>query len=196
MKRYRYITKFQPKRVVHENHRKPVSRRDFLAMGIGGAAGYVLMPSVLDIMQNRLLAAEGCSVASSGNSTPVLILDCPGGTPLGRSVIVRDQGGNYLSNYSKWGLSPSIAPQATGFTPNTDYGLPMFPTGGFLLGLNSVITNPAIKASTGMYAVYCNANDDTNNNLFSPLQGFAMHGGLTGSLKSSVGASNGDSGAN
>src|SRR5579875_3873903 len=116
--------------ILHENHRRPVTRRELLSAGFLGASGMVMAPAWLagllkpgragaaiplssDIQ--ALLASNQCNVTLGAGLIPFICFDLAGGANLvGSEVIVGVQGGqaNFLSTagYGKMGVPGNMVP--------------------------------------------------------------------------------------
>src|SRR5579864_2838592 len=117
----------------HENHPRPVSRRDFLAAGCLGAQGMVVgsawlgallkaqtARAGLDADISALLAQGQCNVPSGSGSLPFIVFDLAGGANLvGSEALVGVQGGqaNFLSTagYGKLGVPGNMVPTSSTF---------------------------------------------------------------------------------
>lgn len=90
--------------------KKLITRRDFISAGLMGAAGTIVIPSVLDlVLMDKLAQAADCPVQGAFPGTiPFLVFDCAGGAGLPGNWIPFDQGGKYgqpLPNYDRMGLN-------------------------------------------------------------------------------------------
>src|SRR5687767_6347634 len=125
-----FIIKSRPKRALglneplrHGSHKKPVTRRDFLAQGFTTGAATVVAPAVLGTMLNprRAAAAIGddvavaCGAGGGARKIPFICFDLAGGANIaGSNVLVGKEGGqlDFLSTqgYSKQGLPGNMLP--------------------------------------------------------------------------------------
>src|SRR5262245_60116297 len=114
--------------LLHENHRKPVTRRELLGAGLKTAPALVVGPAWLGAMLksqkafadynadvNSLISPNQCGLSFQGTGLPVICFDLAGGANLvGSEVIVGTQGGqaNFLSTagYGKMGLPGNMVP--------------------------------------------------------------------------------------
>ena len=106
--------------ILHGDHPKPVSRRDFLSQGFISGAALVTMPSWLQLLADptraRALTAQDCGVVSGGGGQiPFLCIDLAGGAnTAGSNVMVGGMGGqlDFISanGYEKLGLPPTMLP--------------------------------------------------------------------------------------
>src|SRR5947209_8352869 len=85
----------------HENHPRPVTRRDFLARGLIGLGTYAVMPTAIGMVLRQSQAlADDCPPAGGGAGLlPFLCFDLAGGASLAGNWVPLDQGGNLLPSY-------------------------------------------------------------------------------------------------
>lgn len=119
----------------HASHKRPVTRRDFLAQGFLTGAGIVTAPSLLGLLSapgNAQAALSGdiqqhiidCGLATpGGGKIPFICFDLSGGANMvGSNVLVGGQGG-YMSDplgtagYSKTGIPGDMVPGNQETTP-------------------------------------------------------------------------------
>ena len=199
----------------HPSHKRPVSRRDFLAQGFIAGSASVMGGSLLAAMlkpgaaqaQARLLSPEMLAVASQvcgitvGNGlVPFICVDLAGGANIaGSNVLVGQQEGqlDFLSTagYSKLGLPGDMVPNSstTNFI-NTELGLAFHSDSAFLRGILSK-TSTATRALINGAVIPARSENDTGNNPHNPMYGIAK-AGAKGSLLTLIGTENSDSGGN
>ncbi len=201
----------------HPDHRRPVSRRDFIAQGFRAGCGTLLGTSLLSLLGNRahaissnLLQSPYTSVSScdlgavSGRKIPFICFDLAGGANIaGSNVLVGGPGGqrDALSpgGYSTLGLPADILP----FGNN-----PQSPTGDFTddsLGLLFHSDSPMLRgireraaASVGLVngaVIPGRSDNDTGNNPHNPMYGI-YQAGLRGQVLQLIGSENSESGGN
>lgn len=189
----------------HENHRKPMNRRDLLSQGFISFGAYLAMPSMLSLFASQARGEDAlvCKAASGGaRMVPLIILDLAGGANIaGSNVIVGDRGGqrSYLAagSYSTIGLT---AEQEPGKLDQKDlafseFGLAFHPASKMLAGMRQTCPTATTRAGVDG-ALFCTSSgDDTRSNPHNPLYWIAK-AGLTGELVSLVGTSDGTSGGN
>lgn len=181
----------------HENHPKPVTRRQFLSQGMIAGASYVMIPNLVNLLMKPLLADEircpGPVTASS--MIPFIYFDCAGGTPLTTEFVIGGRSGqlDLLTNYENYGI-PNNLRYGNGVTPDTTYGVAFHPNSAMLMGLNSVISTQ-FRSNIDGVVFAGTSNDDTSNNTHSPSY-LISEAGRTGSLIASVGTSTSVSGVN
>src|SRR5215472_10152689 len=137
----------------HENHPRPVTRRDFLAAGMLGTQGMVLGSawlgallkaqkagaSGLDADIQALLGSGQCNIPSGSGSLPFIVFDLAGGANLvGSEALVGVQGGqaNFLSTagYGKLGVPGNMVPSSSTFVSSA-LGLLWHSDGAILRGI-------------------------------------------------------------
>ena len=203
--------------ILHDNHRRPVTRRELLSAGFLGASGLVMAPAWLAALLkpgaaraqqigldgdiSPLLAQAQCDVSQGAGLIPFICFDLAGGANLvGSEVIVGVQGGqaNFLSTagYGKMGVPGNMVPSASGFVSSA-LGLLWHSDGAILRGISSVASAAAMANTNGAVFPALSEND-TNINPHNPMYGIAKVG-ANGSLLTLVGTeptvSGGNSGA-
>lgn len=197
------VTKKEMPMWAKTGHRKPVTRREFLAHGIIPFAASSLMPGVLSLFGTPFGAhaagAEKCP-DSTGILPSFITLNLSGGPGLSGNFIPRDAGGNLLSSYSKIGGGTSgniqLAPEfAVGNQPGP-FGANTASGGGpagFLVGLRAGA--PTALANTSVLGVCVQSADDSSNNA-SDASGMVFKAGLVGSILPNMGTESTATGIN
>src|SRR5579872_1085545 len=201
--------------ILHDNHRRPVTRRELLSAGLLGASGLVMAPAwlaalfkpgkagaqqiPLDSDMQALLASDQCNVTQGAGLIPFICFDLAGGANLvGSEVIVGVQGGqaNFLSTagYGKMGVPGNMVPSAAGFVSNA-LGLLWHSDGAILRGILSKATSAATAAGTNGAVFPALSENDTDINPHNPMYGIAKVG-ANGSLLALVGTEPTVSGGN
>jgi hypothetical protein len=196
----------------HENHPRPVTRRDFLAAGFLGAQGMVIGPAWLGALLKSRTASAGlaadiqaltgsgqCNIPAGSSGLPFICFDLAGGANLvGSEALVGQQGGqaNFLSTagYNKLGLPGNMIPSATAFVSSA-LGLLWHSDGAILRGILTKATTPATTANTNGAVVPAMSQNDTGANTINPIYGIAM-AGAKGSVVTLVGTESSVSGGN
>src|SRR5512139_2403618 len=201
----------------HEaSHKRPVTRRDFLAQGFAAGLGTVVAPTVFGLFANpraamaalspdlqALKASCGIDVQGAGK-IPFICIDLAGGANMvGSNVLIGGAGGqlDFLSTagYGKLGLPGDMLPgminSATGtsFT-DTRLGLAFHSDSAFLRGILDRVA-PATAASINGAVIAARSENDTGNNPHNPMYGIHQ-AGADGSLATLVGSRASDSGGN
>ncbi|MEQ1876894.1 MAG: hypothetical protein ABL958_09630, partial [Bdellovibrionia bacterium] len=112
------------KPLLFENHKKPTSRRDFLASGLTSMAAYSFLPSLFTAIPYKAFGAGECEGGAGENKLiPFLVFDMAGGGGLPANFLVGRQGGakDLLSSYDLLGWDP----RASGIDER--FGAPMAP---------------------------------------------------------------------
>ncbi len=201
----------------HPDHRRPLTRREFISQGFMRGSGVVLGSSLLGgfLTPRNTHAAlsadiqalkETCGIASLGaGKVPFICIDLAGGANIaGSNVLVGKQGGqmDFLSTagYSKLGLpgdmTPAIANPQTGLSDfiNTDFGLAFHSDSGFLSGMLEKVS-AANAANVNGVVIPARSENDTGNNPHNPMYGI-HRAGADGSLVTLIGSRSSDSGGN
>lgn len=200
--------------LLHQNHKRPVTRRDFVAAGLLSAPAVVMAPAwlaavlksgnanALSTDMQALLAANQCNVPSAVaaiSGVPFICFDLAGGANLvGSEVLVGMQGGqsNFLSaaGYAKLGLPGNMVPTSSGLISNA-LGLLWHSDGAILRGILSKATTPMTAAGTNGAVICALSQNDTGNNPHNPMYGIAM-AGAKGKLLTLIGNQSTVSGGN
>lgn len=212
-----FIIKSQRKRALglneplkHGSHKKPVTRRDFLAQGFTTGAATVMVPAAMSMLAarkaNATLApdlaglANGCGLSAGDRRIPFICFDLAGGANIaGSNVLVGQQGGqmDFLSTqgYSKLGLPGNMLPNnATTNFVNTEFGLAFHSDSAFLRGMLEK-TTATTRARVNGAVIAARSENDTGNNPHNPMYGLAKWG-VRSRLLTLIGSQNSESGGN
>jgi len=199
-----------------EGHKRPMTRRDFLAQGFTAGLGTVVAPTVFGLFANpreamaalspdleALRASCGIEVLGAGK-IPFICFDLAGGANMvGSNVLIGGQGGqlDFLSTagYAKLGLPgdmvPSLINPATGLSfTDTTLGLAFHSDSAFLRGILERVS-PMTAASVNGAVIAARSENDTGNNPHNPMYGI-YRAGANGSLAALIGSRASDSGGN
>ncbi len=192
--------------LLHENHKKPVTRREFLGAGLISGSAMVMTPSILSLLNSGTANAAtptDCGLGgSSGGKVPFICIDLGGGANItGSNVLVGGPGGqlDFLSTagYSKLGLPPAFLPNLAkdGRTDQIDatLGLAFHSDSAFLRGIQNKFTNAAGIANTNGAIIPARSDNDTSNNPHNPMYGISK-AGADGDLLTLIGTRNSESG--
>jgi hypothetical protein len=197
-------------------HKRPVSRRDFIAQGLTAGLGTVVAPTVFGLFANpraamaelapdlQLLKAKcGIEVLGAGK-IPFICIDLAGGANIvGSNVLMGGPGGqlDFLSTagYGKLGLPGDMLPGMTNPVTNTSFtdtrlGLAFHSDSAFLRGIMDRVS-PATAASVNGAVIAARSENDTSNNPHNPMYGI-YRAGADGSLATLIGSRASDSGGN
>jgi hypothetical protein len=200
-----------------DSHKRPVSRRDFVAQGFQTGGVAVAGASVLGLFSNPRAALAalspdlqalkqtcGFSVQGAGK-IPFIAFDLAGGAnTVGSEVLVGGQGGQLdfltTAGYAKVGLPGDMVPNApnaaspTNNFINTSLGLAWHSDGALLRGILSKVS-PTTAALINGAVIPARSENDTGNNPHNPMYGI-YRAGADGSLLSLIGSRASDSGGN
>jgi hypothetical protein len=197
-------------------HKRPVTRRDFLAQGFAAGLGTVVAPTVFGLFANpraamaalspdleALRASCGIEVLGAGK-IPFICIDLAGGANMvGSNVLIGGPGGQLdllsTAGYGKLGLPGDMVPglinpaTGTSFT-DASLGLAFHSDSAFLRGILDRVS-PATAASINGAVIAAQSENDTGNNPHNPMYGI-YRAGADGSLATLVGSRASDSGGN
>jgi hypothetical protein len=197
----------------HGSHKRPVTRRDFLAQGFTTGAATVIVPAAMSMMTSRRanaltrdlndIAVDECKITGGAGKIPFICFDLAGGANIaGSNVLVGQAGGqmDFLSTqgYSKLGIPGDMLPTNPAFV-NTEFGLAFHADSAFLRGMLEM-TQPATRANVNGAVIAARSENDTGNNPHNPMYGLAKAGpggdGARGEIMTLVGSANSESGGN
>jgi len=204
----------------HQDHSRPVSRRDFLRQGFISGTGMVMGGSIFSLFTNPRMAQAalsgdlttlagsiGCSLGGvGGGKIPFICFDLAGGANIaGSNVLVgRNTPLDVLSTagYSKLGLPGDMIPGGTeaaqtatsnGDFTDTTLGLPFHSDSAFLRG---ILERAGTRGANINGAIIpARSDNDTGNNPHNPMYGIAA-AGAAGGVVTLIGSRNSDSGGN
>jgi len=203
--------------LLHNAHKRPVTRRDFIGQGMMAGTASIMAPSVLGLFGNPQKAQaalspdiealkSACGIAVQGaGKIPFICFDLAGGANFaGSNVLIGGRGGqlDFISSagYARQGLPgdmipPVVNPQ-TGLSDfiNSDYGLSFHSDSAFLRGIQDKSTL-ATAALTNGAVIPARSDNDSGNNPHNPMYGI-NRAGADGSLLTLIGSRNSDSGGN
>ena len=196
--------------LLHDDHGKPRTRREFISQGLMAGTATVFGASIFSLFANPREAAaalspdlenlkESCGIALNGaGKIPFICFDLAGGANIaGSNVLMGKSGGqmDFLSTagYNKLGLPGDMLPNNPAFV-NTDLGLAFHSDSGFLRGIMQS-TSAGTRANTNGAIIAARSENDTGNNPHNPMYGIHM-AGADGSLLSLVGSQSSESGGN
>ena len=212
--------------LLHPDHPRPRTRREFLGQGfIMGGVGLLGSSTLTLGSRAHALAPDvaalvsSCGIATQGaGKIPFICFDLAGGSnQAGSNVLVGQQGGqlDFLSTqgYERQGLPGDMIPPVlnpdTQTRDNIDQslGLAFHADSAFLRGMRTRMS-PAAMANTNGAVIPARSDNDTGNNPHNPMYGIARAGiamddnnqeifkGADGALLTLIGSSNSDSGGN
>jgi hypothetical protein len=183
-----------------QDHRRPVSRRDFLAQGFITGAAMVMAPTFLSLMRASTARAQtpGCVLRAGAGLIPFICLDLAGGASIaGSNVLVGGPAGQLDlltgEGYSKMGLPSGMTPGNPGQV-NTELGIAFHSDSAFLRGILSK-TSVATRANVNGTIFCARSDNDTSNNPLNPMYGI-NRAGADGELVTLIGSEASESGGN
>ncbi len=202
----------------HPDHKRPVTRRDFVSQGFMSGAAFTLGGGALGLFSNPREAYAAlstdlanefgpCGISLGGaNKIPFIAFDLAGGANIAQSnVLIGQEGGqmDFVSTqgYEKCGLPGDMVPglndPVTGLPyANTDFGLAFHLDSAFRRGmLGSIRPGLGIEANLTGAVIPARSDNDTGNNPHNPLYGIAR-AGADGSILTLAGSENSMSGGN
>jgi hypothetical protein len=210
----RYIRKIPKGRglnepILHADHSRPVSRRDFLSAGVMTGSATVIVPAAMSALMARPsraavladlagIGSAACGITGGSGKVPFICFDLSGGANIaGSNVLVGKQGGQLdflmTAGYSKLGIPGNMTPNLPTFTDQT-FGLAFHSDSAFLRGMKTKAV-AATAANTNGTMVAARSENDTGNNPHNPMYGIARTG-AKGELLTLIGSQSSDSGGN
>ena len=194
--------------LLHENHKRPVTRREFLGQGFLSGGAFVMAPTLMNLLASPAFAATDtlCGLTTgvgAGKKIPFMCFDLSGGANMaGSNVLVGGPGGqeDFISTagYNKLGLPgdmiPSVADTLNGLGDHVyrGIGLRFHTDSAFLRGIVSK-TSVSTRANINGAVIPAKSDNDTSNNPHNPMYGIAKFG-AKGDLLNLIGTVNSDSG--
>lgn len=196
--------------LLHSDHSRPVTRREFISQGFMAGAGAVVGPSMLGMLagtgQAHALSADLtalkdpsiCNIVAGADKIPFICFDLAGGANFaGSNVLVGGQDGIQDSltsaGYSKLGIPGDKLPDFdVGTNVNTDLGIPFHADSSLLAGIKMRFTN---TNNVNGAVIPARSDNDTGNNPHNPMYGINK-AGARGELLTLIGSRNSISGGN
>lgn len=184
----------------HPDHRRPVTRREFLGQGFMTGSAMVAMPTVFSLIA-QVKAAQAqqvdCSLGGPSAGMPFIGFDLAGGANIAGSnaLVGLSQQLEELSldGYRKLGLPEEFTPSQLGAAvSNNEFGLLFHRDSAMLRGMQR-FTSPATRAATNGVIICARSANDTGNNPHNPIYGI-NRAGASGALLELVGTEPTDSG--
>jgi hypothetical protein len=201
----------------HASHKRPVTRRDFIAQGFLTGAGTVVGGGILSLFANpRAAYAElsddlrllkpGCGISALGaGKIPFICIDLAGGANMaGSNVLIGQQGGQLdfltTAGYAKQGLPGDMTPPSPNAgRPENNFiesrlGLAFHSDSAFGRGILERVA-PTTAAAINGAVIAARSENDTGNNPHNPMYGIAR-AGADGQLLRLIGSRASPSGGN
>ncbi|MEZ4282019.1 MAG: hypothetical protein R3F21_20645 [Myxococcota bacterium] len=186
----------------HPDHRRPRTRREFLAQGFMAGSAYVVAPSLLSLLGvNRANAQASCALTGAGaGKIPFIGIDLAGGANIaGSNVMIGGPGGQEdvlnENGYARLGLPLDMSPlnsQINAF--DRTMNLVFHFDSAMLAGILSKAAPATLAKVEGVIFSARSAND-TQNNPLNPIYGI-NRAGADGGLLTLIGTQSTDSGGN
>ncbi len=203
--------------LMHGDHPRPVTRRQFVAQGFRTGAAYAVGGGILSAMaaSPRLARAAlsgdldsqlgSCGIATAGaGKIPFICFDLAGGANIaGSNVLIGQEGGQQdflgTNGYERQGLPGDMIPGLVDPVTQQDYanfdlGLGFHLDSAFRRGILASLT-PGTEANVNGAVIPARSDNDTGNNPHNPMYGIAR-AGANGSILTLAGSENTDSGGN
>jgi len=186
--------------LLHPNHRRPVTRREFLGQGLITGAAYVMAPSLLSMLGARAASAQAtCATLGAGaGKVPFIGFDLAGGASLaGSNVMVGGPGGQEdpltEAGYERVGLPLDMTPLNSQIVAvDRTMNLAFHFDSALLRGILDKAA-PTTLAKVEGVIVPSRSSNDTANNPLNPIYGI-FRAGSDGGLLSLIGTRSSDSG--
>jgi hypothetical protein len=198
----------------HDSHKRPRTRRDFIAQGFMTGPAVVAAPSLFSLLMSSKAAAMSddlnalkteCGITAGAGKIPFICFDLAGGAAIAGSDILAGIGSkttNFLSTqgYAKQGLPGNMTPNspnaasATNNFVSLEFGAAWHSDGAILRGMQGS-TLPATRANVNGFPIAARSENDTGNNPHNPMYGINRIG-ADGQLLTLIGSQNTDSGGN
>jgi hypothetical protein len=177
----------------HADHRRPVTRREFLGQGFIAGSAYVVAPSLLSMLGARVANAQAsCALTGAGaGKVPFIGFDLAGGANLaGSNVMVGGPGGQEdpltEEGYERLGLPLDMTPLNSQIVAlDRTMNLAFHFDSALLRGILDK-ASPATLAKVEGVIVPSRSSNDTANNPLNPIYGI-YNAGADGGLLSLIG---------
>ena len=202
--------------LLHPDHRRPITRREFISQGLMTGAAVVTGPTLFGLFANphearAALSADisslktSCGIATAGaGKIPFICFDLAGGANIsGSNVLVGLNGGQQdfltTAGYSKLGIPGDMVPGVAAGGVGTDFvntslGLAFHSDSAFARGILERVSAGTAAATNGA-VIPARSDNDTGTNPHNPMYGIAK-AGADGALLTLIGSRNSDSGGN
>lgn len=199
--------------LLHPDHPRPRTRREFLAQSLMLGSGTVLAGNLLAMLpqsaqaalsqdlRNQLLDTVCSGNGPTASMVPFLCFDLAGGANIaGSNALVGYKGGQLdplsVGGYSLLGLPASMAPNASMGAGNVDtsLGVAFHAKSAMLRGIKATCSAAAMAGVNGC-VIPARSENDTGNNPHNPMYGI-YNAGARGELINLIGTENSDSGGN
>ena len=184
----------------HADHRRPVTRRQFLGQGFMTGSAFVAMPTVFSLIgQVNRANAQGmdCTLGGPSAGMPYIGFDLGGGANIAGSNVLVGLNSQLqelsTDGYRILGLPEELTPATLGTDVfRDDFGLLFHRDSALLRGMRR-FTSAATRAQTHGVILCARSANDTGNNPHNPIYGI-NNAGASGALIELIGSEPTDSG--
>jgi hypothetical protein len=198
--------------LLHQDHARPTTRRQFIAQSFMTGAATVVGPSLLGLLAGTRFAhatlapdiqalLSTCNITTGAGKIPFICFDLSGGGNIaGSNVLVGGPGGqlDFLSvaGYNKLGLPGTMVPSssAAGSFVDSSFGLRFHSDSAHLRGMKARASAKAMAGTNGSVIPALSQND-TDVNIHNPTYGIYQYG-ARGGLLNLIGSESSVSGGN
>ncbi|GMR15870.1 MAG: hypothetical protein BMS9Abin31_0164 [Gammaproteobacteria bacterium] len=197
--------------LLHPDHPRPVTRREFIQQGFISGAGAVIAPSMLGMLASSPAQAlsldmqdlkTACGIVDGAGKIPFICFDLAGGANFaGSNVLVGGPGGIEdpltTAGYSKLGIAGDMLPSFGGTEVNVDrmFGLPFHSDSAMLQGMKECFPAGTTTTDINGAVIPARSGNDTGNNPHNPMYAI-QKAGASGDIMSLIGSQNTVSGGN
>jgi hypothetical protein len=203
----------------HDNHRRPMTRRELIGQGFLAGSATLLSGGFLSLFSDPRAAyaaladdlrplTPGCGISNGAGKIPFICFDLAGGANIaGSNVLVGKEGGQFdllgTAGYRKLGLPgdqvPGVAETTATATSNglhgdTSLGLAFHSDSAFLRGMQTRMS-AGTAANVNGAVIPARSENDTGNNPHNPMYGI-QRAGADGSILTLCGSRTSVSGGN
>ncbi len=184
--------------MLHPDHRRPVSRREFLGQGFITGAAYVMAPSILSLLgASKAARAECATIGTSGTNVPFIGIDLGGGANIAGSNVMVGTNGQLdpltEGGYERLGLPLDMTPLNSQINAlDTDMNLAFHFDSALMRGIKDKASLVTLAKVDGVI-VPSRSSNDTQNNPLNPIYGI-HRAGASGALLDLIGSRSSDSG--
>jgi len=209
-KKHQPVGLHQP--LLHQDHPRPTTRRQFISQSFMTGAASVVGPSLLGLLAGTRAAhatlapdiqalLSTCNITTGAGKVPFICFDLSGGGNIaGSNVLVGGPGGqlDFLSvaGYNKLGLPGTMVPNssAAGSFVDSSFGLRFHSDSAHLRGMKARASAKAMAGTNGSVIPALSQND-TDVNIHNPTYAIYQYG-ARGGLLNLIGSSSSVSGGN
>ncbi|RME14356.1 MAG: hypothetical protein D6797_09050 [Bdellovibrio sp.] len=177
-------------------HKKPTTRREFLASGLVPFTASFFLPPILDVLARNGVAQAAETLNKCGGGglhpyAPFVNVNLAGGASISGNVLPKLPDGSRLPNYNQLGYGGNSGQNIVAEKPFGAKG-PEFNAGnagsagsGLLQGIRSV-ASPTTLANTTVVSFCIQSQDDSRSNAYD-MSGLLAKAGITGSFLPGLG---------